>query len=216
MLRPRQVHRDVPSPPKKTHDANDADIGMGAGNRPSAVMAACTGHGSTASAISQAPGQSEMGVVMTAQYCDTGPFRRNMPSCFLVGLPPSKPPTTAINAMPHTDPTFLAFLEEQRANYRRSLPRRLADIAVLWLQILSGKEQAQALASLERHAHSLAGSSATFGLTALGEAAQVLELIVNPLVEPGASLTEETKAKVGLAIQALQRHLPAQGPEDSV
>ena len=62
----------------------------------------------------------------------------------------------------------------------------------------------------------LAGSSATFGLTAQGEAAQVLELMVNPLVEPGASLTEETKAKVGLAIQALQRHLPAQGPEDSV
>jgi len=65
--------------------------------------------------------------------------------------------------MTRTDPALTAFLEEQRADYTRSLPRRLEQVGLLWQQILRGEDLASALPTLERHAHSLAGSAATFG-----------------------------------------------------
>ncbi|MGH8848319.1 MAG: hypothetical protein ACREXQ_13930 [Polaromonas sp.] len=59
--------------------------------------------------------------------------------------------------MSATDPAFLALLERQRAEYRSALPGRLANIESLWRQVLNAGASAQALATLERQAHSLAG-----------------------------------------------------------
>ncbi len=109
--------------------------------------------------------------------------------------------------MTPTDPAFLAFLEAQRADYRRSLPQRLAQIESLWRQVLNGEAPAQALASLERCAHSLAGSGATFGFAALGDAARVLELTVSPLLNAAQALTPTALSEVSRAVEALQRSL---------
>ena len=109
--------------------------------------------------------------------------------------------------MTPTDPVFLAFLQAQRADYWRSLPQRLAQIESLWCQVLNGEAPAEALASLERCAHRLAGSGGTFGFPALGDAARVLELAVNPLLDAAQALTPATLSEVSRAVEALQLSL---------
>ena len=99
-------------------------------------------------------------------------------------------------------------MQEQRVDYRNMLPQRLAQINQLWSQILKGEKPAEALVTLERCAHSLAGSGATFGLVGLGDAARVLELLVNPLVGvAGLVITDEAQADITQAIELLQRSL---------
>jgi HPt (histidine-containing phosphotransfer) domain-containing protein len=63
--------------------------------------------------------------------------------------------------------SFEDFLAQQRAEYRASLPGRLQQLEAAWA--------AGAWRDLERCAHGLAGSAATFGLPALGDAARELE-----------------------------------------
>jgi len=108
--------------------------------------------------------------------------------------------------MTATNPAFLAFLEAQRMEYRRSLPGRLAEIESLWRMALDGSAPAEALATLERSAHGLAGSGATFGCGALGDAARVLELAVNSL-DPATALTHAERTAVGQAVESLRRTL---------
>ena len=107
--------------------------------------------------------------------------------------------------MTRTDPALTAFLEEQRADYTRSLPRRLEQVGLLWQQILRGEDLAQALPTLERHAHSLAGSAATFGWAELGLAAQALEFALGPHVSTEQALAPEAQAEVGRAVEQLQQ-----------
>ncbi len=106
-----------------------------------------------------------------------------------------------------TNPAFLALLEELRADYRRSLPQQLDQIASLWRQVLNDEAPAEALESLERCAHNLAGSGATCGFAALGDAARVLEQAVNPLLGAAQALTPTAQSEVSRAIEALQRSL---------
>ena len=110
--------------------------------------------------------------------------------------------------MSNTDPTFLVFMELQRANYCLALPQRLAQIELLWHQVQVGENAAQALASLERCAHSLAGSGATFGFAGVGNAARELELTVTPLLDTVWALTAGVQSEIDLAIELLQRSLP--------
>jgi len=107
--------------------------------------------------------------------------------------------------MTRNDPALLAFLQEQRADYTRSLPLRLEQLASLWQQVRQGEDLAGALPALERHAHSIAGSAATFGWADLGLAAQALELAVHPHVEAGQALPLEAVAEISQAVEELQR-----------
>jgi HPt (histidine-containing phosphotransfer) domain-containing protein len=105
-------------------------------------------------------------------------------------------------------PSLAAFLQAQRAEYRSALPQRLEQIESLWRQVLNG--EAPALEGLERCAHSLAGSGATFGLAALGDAARVLEMAVSPLAGAAKALTPAEQTGVGRAVQAFCRSLSAE------
>ena len=107
--------------------------------------------------------------------------------------------------MTRNDAALRAFLEAQRADYTRSLPRRLEQVALLWQQILNGDALSESLPAFERHAHSLAGSAATFGWADLGLAAQAVELAIEPHVSAAQPLTPEAQAEVGLAVEELQR-----------
>jgi HPt (histidine-containing phosphotransfer) domain-containing protein len=73
---------------------------------------------------------------------------------------------------------MLAFFERQRESYGRRLPERFANIDRLWLSLAHGGGDSDRDA-LEREAHSLAGSSGTFGWPQLGAAARQLELAVS-------------------------------------
>jgi HPt (histidine-containing phosphotransfer) domain-containing protein len=77
-------------------------------------------------------------------------------------------------AMTPDDPALQAFLQQQRAEYRASLPARLARLEAA-LEAWRGAATAPALHELERCAHGIAGSAATFGLPQLGAAARALE-----------------------------------------
>ena len=68
---------------------------------------------------------------------------------------------------------FQAFLQQQRREYRESLPQRRAQLEAAWQQALDGAPAGRT--ALERNAHTLAGSGATFGFAALGAAARALE-----------------------------------------
>ena len=109
-----------------------------------------------------------------------------------------------------THPAFIAFFEVQCADYRRALPQRLAQIESLWGQVLSSEAPADTLASLERCAHSLAGSGATFGFAALGDAARALELAIKPLHRAAQALLPTAQTDVSRAVESLRRSLPGE------
>ena len=109
-----------------------------------------------------------------------------------------------------TDPAFLAFLNGQRADFGNSLPERLAKIESLWSQVLSGEKPAQALALLQRCAHTLAGSGATFGFAGVGNAARELEYAVNPFIDLAFTLTTSAQTEISGAIALLRCSLPGE------
>ena len=107
-------------------------------------------------------------------------------------------------------PAFIAFFEAQCVDYRCALPQRVAEIESLLGQMLSGEAPADTLASLERCAHSLAGSGATFGFAALGDAAKALELAVKPLHGSAQAWLPTAQTEVSRAVELLRRSLPGE------
>jgi Hpt domain len=105
---------------------------------------------------------------------------------------------------------LLAFLNGQRADFGNSLPERLVNIEGLWRQVLSGEKPAEALALLQRCAHSLAGSGATFGFAAVGNAARELEFAVNPFIDFTCTLTASAQTEISRAIALLRCSLPGE------
>ena len=105
---------------------------------------------------------------------------------------------------------FIAFFEAQCVEYRCALPKRLAEIESLLSQMLRGEAPADALASLERCAHSLAGSGATFGFAAVGDAAKALELAVKPLNGSAQAWLPMAQTEVSRAVELLRRSLPGE------
>lgn len=103
---------------------------------------------------------------------------------------------------------FLTFLERQRADYQRTLPERLAQIEGLWHQVPTGANATQALANLERYAHSLAGSGATFGFAGVGDAARELERAATLRLNTAGALTAGAESEINRALESLQRSLP--------
>ena len=76
------------------------------------------------------------------------------------------------------DDDFARELEAINAEYRATLPQRLADIDEASLAIREG--DAAALRTLLRQLHSIAGSAATFGFAPLGKAAALAEDWIEP------------------------------------
>ncbi|WP_341908709.1 Hpt domain-containing protein [Polaromonas sp. YR568] len=105
--------------------------------------------------------------------------------------------------MATTNPALLAFLEQQKAEYRAALPARLATLTSLWAEVQGGTATPATLADLERQAHGLAGSAATFGLAPLGLAARAVELGMEPWVTKGPPLDAATLEAVGRAMTTL-------------
>lgn len=122
-----------------------------------------------------------------------------------IRTPGGRPGPAAMTSPPVS---FAAYMQAQRAEFRSAFPARLAQIESLWCQVRDG--QAPALADLERCAHGLAGSGATFGFSALGDAARVLEMAVSPWAGAAHALTPAAQAELGLAVDVFCRSLSAE------
>ena len=79
-------------------------------------------------------------------------------------------------------PPLLQLLESQQHEYRTALQQSLAAMEAAWRRARDAEPRSQALAELERIAHTVAGSALTFGFVAAGEAAHNLELALHYLV----------------------------------
>ncbi|MEA1676658.1 diguanylate cyclase [Nitrospirillum sp. BR 11163] len=113
------------------------------------------------------------------------------------------PPT-----MPTLPAELLARVQKIRQDFMAGLPNRLAQIrhAAETLEGLDGDDAATARADLARHAHSLAGSGATFGLPDLSVAARALEGVVN---QTGAIAPPALRAAIDELEQAVPSTIPA-------
>lgn len=102
---------------------------------------------------------------------------------------------------------FQQFLDEQRSEYGRSLPGKVAQIDALWRVAAAGESEAQSRLQLERLAHTLAGTAGTLGFVAVGQAARALELLVQQALQGGGEWTTLHPA-IALAIAGLHASLP--------
>jgi HPt (histidine-containing phosphotransfer) domain-containing protein len=102
---------------------------------------------------------------------------------------------------------FKAFLALQRADYRRALPEKLAQLEALW-QALDPDVAPPALDELTRLAHTLAGTAGTLGFREVGLAAKSLETLLVGAGGSGAALTSVQRSEISLAVAELQASLP--------
>lgn len=74
---------------------------------------------------------------------------------------------------------FRKMLEELSAEYRGSLPEKLAEIDALWAALGGGTEPVARLAELRRLLHTIAGSARTFGLGEVSTRAKAAETFLD-------------------------------------
>ncbi|TCV84161.1 diguanylate cyclase [Sulfurirhabdus autotrophica] len=88
-------------------------------------------------------------------------------------------------------------LREMREQYRQHLPVKLAEISAMWESLQHAEKlDADSVQTLYRLVHSLTGSGATFGLTALSEMARILETTISENVKNAEQITEEIKKRI--------------------
>jgi chemotaxis protein histidine kinase CheA len=97
---------------------------------------------------------------------------------------------------------FRQFIAQQRLDYQRALPEKLASLQTLWAAVAAGVAPA-ALGELERLAHTLGGTAGTLGLREVGAAARELELLLTQAREGGAPLTVAQHEDISLALDTL-------------
>lgn len=106
---------------------------------------------------------------------------------------------------------FQQFLDEQRSEYGRCLPDKVAQIEALWRLAAATGSDLEVRVRLERLAHTLAGTAGTLGFVAAGQAARALELLVQQALQGGGEWTA-LHPDIELAIAGLHASLPRTGP----
>jgi len=104
-------------------------------------------------------------------------------------------------------PSVDAGLKALFDDYAAQLPAKIKETDELWARVASG-EGGEAVQSLHRALHSLAGSAETFGYSRLGRSAKALELAIAALldgdtplrggIEPLAPLLDDLKHAAGV------------------
>ena len=93
-------------------------------------------------------------------------------------------------------------LAQLSEGFRDELPQRLDDISTAWRVLQESGWSDENAETLERLAHSLAGSGATFGLASISEAAKSLEQAVEAL-RTGEAPSDNELAPVADLLAAL-------------
>ncbi|MFZ4665340.1 MAG: diguanylate cyclase [Prochlorotrichaceae cyanobacterium] len=126
--------------------------------------------------------------------------------------------------MANSSPVISAEITRLKQSYCKSLPDKLLKIAESWQRVLTFCEVMQAenglssqkkrwcsfpwnreeVINLHRLVHNLAGSGATFGLNALGDAAHLLDLFLQSVLQNTYPPTSEQCTQITALIQRLQ------------
>ena len=81
------------------------------------------------------------------------------------------------------DDDFARELEGLKVEYRATLPQRLQAIDAAWAAVRRGEGNSEAVRTVLRNLHSMAGSALTFGMPELGKAAAAAEDWIDPYYE---------------------------------
>lgn len=100
---------------------------------------------------------------------------------------------------------FKRQLEAFNAEYRASLPGKLAEVDALWGMMAAGATQPEACGELLRKLHTLAGSARTFGFPELGTAARVAENFLEPYCKDGAMPQSSDREAFGRLLGAVRQ-----------
>ena len=103
---------------------------------------------------------------------------------------------------------FRQQLETLAADYRRTLPRKLDEIELLWRELAAGAGSAR-LKELERALHTLAGTAKTMGAPGVSEAAAAAESFIAPYGRRGKLPPVAQRDRFEKLLQALRLAAPA-------
>ena len=91
-----------------------------------------------------------------------------------------------------------------RLQYVEHLRLAIETMESIWATVLDNPDDAASLQKLQRAAHKLAGSGATFGFVAVSEAGQSLDLVLQELKESGSEATFRQLKKVNTLLKQLK------------
>ena len=91
------------------------------------------------------------------------------------------------------------------ADYRASLPGKMAEIDALWGMMAGGAKQPEACGELLRKLHTLAGSAKTFGFPEVGTAARAAENFLEPFCGDGAMPQAADREAFGLLLASVRQ-----------
>ena len=87
-------------------------------------------------------------------------------------------------------------LNALKHNYLKTLPARYNQLKKAVVMVLENRSNPEYLPELKMQAHKIAGSAATFGLSALTETARECEELAEKLINQSINLTDETAQKI--------------------
>jgi HPt (histidine-containing phosphotransfer) domain-containing protein len=97
--------------------------------------------------------------------------------------------------MPLSPDDLARQMAELRAGYAQQLPAKVRTIEKAYAAFASESWEPEACQEAYRGAHSLAGSSGTYGFPLLGQAARALELVLKSSLERQSPLEASEKIK---------------------
>jgi diguanylate cyclase (GGDEF)-like protein len=96
-------------------------------------------------------------------------------------------------------------LDDLRASYAARVGDKIARLETTWNGLAQGAWDAGTVHTLHRMAHSLAGSSATFGLPIIGARARALEQILKNVIDHGVPPEAEQRAQIERCLDDLKQ-----------
>jgi chemotaxis protein histidine kinase CheA len=100
---------------------------------------------------------------------------------------------------------FKLVLEQLSAEYRGSLPDKVAELDALWRAVLGGGAIRERLHELHRALHTIAGSAKVFGLSAVTEAARAGETALELCLTQGTMPEAAARAEVERVFEVLKQ-----------
>lgn len=94
--------------------------------------------------------------------------------------------------------------EDLRARYVARIQEKIAQLDAIWYGLTRGAWNHEAAQALQRMAHSLVGSGATFGLPTISERARALDLLLKEVIERAIPPGTDQRTQIELCIVALK------------
>jgi HPt (histidine-containing phosphotransfer) domain-containing protein len=104
---------------------------------------------------------------------------------------------------------FQAFLDQQKLDFKLTLPGKLDRIHLLWADVRAGTGLPEASIELERLAHSMGGSCGTFGFADIGNRAGELEALIGQARLQEHPLSEALQLDIERSIAAIEQGVNA-------